>query len=96
MPSRGDENGFVGTGGVQPSPTVASLTGYHAGEQSELPDCNYGGGIVLWRDRVTSRQCGSGMAIALSAPRSPTHSVSPAGSMAVGRLRPSSTVVTVA
>jgi hypothetical protein len=47
-------------------------------------------------DSVYSRQRGIGMAIALSAPRSPTHSVSPAGSMAVGCLRPSSNVVTAA
>jgi hypothetical protein len=39
---------------------------------------------------------GTAIKIALSFARSPTHTVSPAGSMAVGCLRPSSKVVTIA
>jgi hypothetical protein len=41
-------------------------------------------------------QCGSGIEIALSLARSPTHSTSPAGSMAVGLFRPVWITVTCA
>ncbi len=46
--------------------------------------------------RSTTAYFGIGRAIALSVARSPTHRISPAGSIAVGWVRPSRMVTTVA